>query len=162
MNEIVINPFDIASIQDALKQLEEYDIAKKGDELARRMAEVCAETARSHYRPGDGNEDVTVSVSKVENGYEVSAVGDDVYFMEFGAGVSAGAGYDTSVITPPVDISPGSWSSTRGTGEYARYKSWHHKKRKYTGLVPQKGMYYGTKEATERMEEIANEVFRND
>ena len=102
---------------------------------------------------------MSLSVERVDNGYLIKASGESVCFMEFGAGMTAGLGYDTSIITPPVPIDPKSWSKTHGTGEFDKYGSWHHKKVKYEAIVPQMGMYHAAKEITERVEEIAQEVF---
>lgn len=166
MNKTIeIDVFDIKSIKDAVKDLNAFSkrIVEGSREITRRMAEVCADTARAAYGNGeDGNDSFSVDVYEEKDGHVVSASGQDVYFLEFGAGVAAGSGYDTTVIEPPVDISPGSWSSTRGTKEFSRYGSWHHKGEKYTEIVPRKGMYYGVKAATEQLEQIAEEVFRND
>lgn len=160
---IIVDVFNIPSIKSAIKELKAYEIDAKGMEVVKRMAELCAETAKSHYAgSGDGNDDWRVDIIEERNGYTVSASGEDIYFIEFGAGVAAGEGYDTSVITPPVPISPGSWSETRGTKEFATYGSWHHKKVKYTEIVPRKGMYYGVKEATDKVFDIAEEVFNRD
>ena len=164
MANVQIDVFDIASIHDAVKHLTWFSrkVVEGSNEITRRMAELCADTARAAYANNEGNDDVTVSVEEIRGGHAVVASGEDVYFLEFGAGVAAGSGYDTSVITPPVDISPGSWSKTFGTKEFDTYGSWHHDKEKYTELVPKKGMYYGVKAATEQMDKIAEEVFRND
>lgn len=164
INTIEIDVFDIDSIKAAINGLSVFNkkIINGSREITRRMAETCAETARAAYANGEGgNSDVTVTVTEEKDGHLVTASGADVYFLEFGAGVSAGSGYDTSVITPPVDISPGSWSKTFGTKEFDRYGSWHHAGVKYTEIVPTKGMYYGVKESMNQLDSIAEEVFRD-
>ena len=162
---IYLNPLDVQSVQMAFRELQEYlqTFSKKLDELMRRLAEIAMQTAQMSYSIGgiDGNNDVTVTIEPIENGYVVRADGKDVYFLEFGTGLAAGDGYDTSVIEPPVDISPASWSSTYGTGEFARYGAWHHDGVKYTMTVPTMGMYHAVKEVEAQIQRVANEVFES-
>ena len=136
---------------------------KKGKELCRRLAEIGAEVARINFAGGyiDGNDDVTVTVEPTSGGYQIVANGESVCFLEFGTGVAAGNGYDTSVINPPVDISPASWSSTKGTKEFARYGSWHHNGQKYEMTTPRMGMYHAVKEIERQLPFIAEEVFKS-
>ena len=165
---ILVDVFDIASIRRAAKEIEDLAkwIEKKSDELCRRLAELGRDVAVTAYADAgaEGNDDVDVEVERVGNAnYIIRAFGSQVYFVEFGAGVTAGENYDTSVILPPVDISPKSWSSTKGTGEFANSKEgyWHYKGERYTQVVPRKGMYLAVKEIESRMREIAKEVLND-
>ena len=165
---ITIDIFDIDSIRKAAKEVEDLSswIEKKSDELCRRLAELGRDVAVTAYADAgaEGNDDVDVTVEKAGNAfYILRASGSQVYFVEFGAGVAAGENYDTSVIEPSVDISPGSWSRTRGTGEFANSKEgyWHYKTVRYKQVVPRKGMYLAVKEAERRIEEIAKEVLND-
>ena len=165
MTTVTINVHDANSVKNAINQIQEYKnwLKRKTNELMRRLAELGAETARNHYASGfiDENEDVVVTIEPTQGGYLITAAGEDVYFLEFGSGVAAGNGYDTSVIEPPVDITPGSWSRTHGTGEFERYGSWHHDGKKYTMTVPRMGMYFGVKEIQMQVPNIATEVFNS-
>lgn len=164
MRRITLNILDPSSYNAVIKEIEAYkkESRKKVDELCRRVAEFGLSVASVHFIPDSGNSDVELSVEPAPGGYVLKASGEDVCFMEFGAGVSAGEGYDTNVLTPPVDITPGSWSSSeQGTKEFATYGSWHHKKVKYTGLAPKMGMYHAAKEMAKQVETIAKEVFRD-
>ena len=161
---ISINVTDQKSVDDALNDLENYakTLNDKLKEVLRRLAWIGAETANASYADGyeEGNGGVQVNINELPSGYQIVASGDDVYFLEFGTGVMAGAGYDTSVIAPPVDISSGSWSrSEHGTGEFANYGSWHHDGAKYTLTIPRKGMYFAAKEIERRVSEVVDEVF---
>ena len=165
---ILVDVFDIPSIIRAAKEVEDYAkwMEKKSDELCKRLAELGRDVAVTAYASGeaDGNDDVDVTVEKVGNAnYIIRASGSQTYFIEFGAGVTAGEGYDTSVIEPPVDITPKSWSATKGTGEYANSKEgyWHYKGERYKQVVPRKGMYLAVKEIESRMREIAKEVLND-
>lgn len=163
MIAVRLNIFDDESVRKATQDVENYRevFAKQIKEILRRVAIIGADMASASYADGEseGNDRVRVTVKEMENGCAVIAEGEDVYFLEFGTGVAAGAGYDTSVITPPVDISSGSWSRTKGTGEFEKYGSWHHDGQKYTLTIPRKGMYFAVKEAQRRCNEVAEEVF---
>ncbi len=165
MTEINANIFSTKSIERAISKLEACgkEFQQKQDILLRRLAELGANTANNHYSSGgiDDNDSVTVTITPIDNGYVISAEGKDVYFLEFGTGLAAGNGYDTSVISPPVDISSGSWSRTKGTGEFERYGSWHHDGRRYTMTVPRMGMYFAVKEIQAQLPSIAKEVFND-
>lgn len=166
MSETIrVNINDPDSIDDAIKSLKRAaaELKSKSDKALYRVAKLVADTAEAHYASGflDENDDVNVTISPISNGYVVKASGESVCFLEFGAGAAAGNGYDTSVYEPPVDISPASWSETEGTGEFAKYGSWHYQKRKYTMVVPRMGMYHGVKAAKDNMDRIVNEVFND-
>lgn len=163
MSTIAVNLFDTTSINDALRQLKIYaeEFEQKLDRLLERLAELAANTIEEKYSLGayDGNNDAVVTIEPIENGYMVRVNGDDVYFLEFGTGVAAGQGYDTSVVTPPVSIKPASWSETQGTGQFAKYGYWHYNGIKYTMTVPTMGMYHGVKAIEAQVTQIAEEVF---
>ena len=162
-NEIVIDPFNPIAVDAAIKEVREHEkwVKKKSMELCKRLAEIGANVASIHFASGfiDGNDDVNVTVEPINNGYAVVARGQSVCFLEFGTGIAAGNGYDTNEITPPVPIEPKSWSNTKGTGEFAKYGSWHYQGEKYTMTVPRMGMYHASVETKRLMEQIAQEVF---
>lgn len=164
MRVIVFDPLDIDSIREAAKQTRELadKMQAMGNEICKRLAEIGISVAKIHYIPEawSGNTDVKVSAEPIEKGYKIVASGKDVMFMEFGAGVTSGLGYDTSVITPPVSIEPGSWSEAHN-GPFAESgkKSWWYNKHEFQGLAPQMGMYYAAKEVQQRVEEVARKVF---
>lgn len=161
MATIEINPFDVKTVANAVKTLKKYraEFEKKVDEFLRRLAEIAAQTARSSYAFGaiDGNDDVTVTIEPIENGYVVRADGEDVYFLEFGTGVAAGQGYDTSIIEPPVSIEPWSWAGKNSKTAQRGY--WFYDGIKYTMTVPRMGMYNAAKEIQSQIKKVANEVF---
>ena len=162
---IIVDPLNLGSIRDAVAELkaQKEEIERKTDEVLNRLAELGKSVAEAHYASGilDDNDSVRVYVEPSALGYSIIAEGEDVCFLEFGTGVAAGNGYDTSVIEPPVSIEPASWSSTKGTGEFAKYGSWHHDGRKYIMTVPRMGMYHAVKEIQRQYKEIAKEVFND-
>ncbi len=160
---IYVDPLDPASIDKAIKDLNNYKrwLRRKSKQLCKRLADIGADVGRINFAGGfiDGNDDGEISVTPVSDGYLISADGTSVCFLEFGTGVAAGNGYDTTVIDPPVPITPKSWSSTNGTGEFAKYGSWHHDGRKYEMTTPRMGMYHAVKEIERQLPLIAREVF---
>lgn len=165
MREIIIDPFDANSIRAAQKSLKkiEEDLDKKGLEIAKRLAEIGMRVASINYAGGfiDGNDDVTVTIEPIKNGYKIVASGEDVFFLEFGTGVAAGNGYDTSVIDPPVDITPGSWSKTHKQ-QFSNKGYWYYNGRKYEMTTPRMGMYHAAKEVERNLKRIAEEVLNSD
>ena len=125
------------------------------------LMEVGTETARATFIMADSIGNVDVSVSNEKNpgrGFTITASGEDVNFLEFGAGVL------TEVQRPTVqasfDISPGSWSSSEdGTGEFERYGSWHWNHVRFFGLAPAAGMQEACNQMEQRSSEIAGRVF---
>lgn len=93
---------------------------------------------------GNGNDDFTTSVSKIPNGWELSVSGDDVGFLEFGAGVFTEANEFAEEVSYPVE--PGSWSESHehSSNPNARYFAkngfWWWSNIRYTGLYPTRGM----------------------
>ena len=79
-----------------------------------------------------------ITVEENDNGYTLKAFGEDVGFLEFGAGI----GVDPDEFASEVDFSvtPGSWSETLGTGQFARKGSWWHNGNYYTWIMATRGM----------------------
>lgn len=165
VKHIYIDPYDPASYDAAIKEIKAYKrwVHEKSIELCKRLAEIGLSVAQIYFIPSNGNNDVSLSVEPLNNGYLLKANGEDVCFMEFGAGVTAGLGYDTSQITPPVDIKPDSWSAAHNgqfhrTGGYP-HGYWFYQGQLYNSIVPQMGMYHAVREITQRIEQVASEVF---
>lgn len=162
---IYVDPYEPSSYDAAIKEIEAYKkwVNEKSMELCKRLADIGLSVAQIYFIPSNGNTDVTLSVEPLNNGYLLKADGEDVCFMEFGAGVTAGLGYDTSKITPPVSIEPDSWSAAHNgmfhrMGGYPR-GYWFYKKQIYNAIVPQMGMYHAVNEMVQRIEQVATEVF---
>ena len=162
---IYVDPYDPASYDAAIKEIKDYKkwVHEKTLELCKRLAEIGLSVAQIYFIPSFGNTDVTLSVTPLNNGYLLRADGEDVCFMEFGAGVTAGLGYDTGKVTPPVDISPGSWSEANNgpffkSGGYPN-GSWYYQGQQMNAIVPQMGMYHAVNEMVQRIEQVATEVF---
>lgn len=133
----------LQSCSDVYKQLEEYqkNIKPKLDEVCRRLAEVGAEEARRRFARGDhGNGSVFVTVTKINNGYKIEAMGHDVYFIEFGTGVFAGVGYGDGIPSTSVPVYPGSWSETHAK-QFSEKGYWYYEGEQLQGTEAEMPMF---------------------
>ena len=160
---IYVDPYDPATYDAAIKEIKAYKkwVKKKTLELCKKLAELGLEVAQIYFIPEawNGNTDVTLTVEPLNNGYMLKASGEDVCFMEFGAGVTAGLGYDTSKVTPPVPIEKGSWSSTQGTGKFMKDGYRWYNGQMMDAITPQMGMSHAVSEIQQRVTDVAREVF---
>lgn len=141
------------SIRKAADKLRAYAkrIESAGNEIDRRLSEIAAEEAASHFGP-------EITVEALDHG--VRATGEEVVFQEFGAG--------SAVMDPfpggadiGIEIRQGSWSDAH-QGEYARsgYEMWHHNGVEYRYIVPTNAMFHGMMKAKEMAGEVAREVLK--
>ena len=161
---IVINPLDPKSIKKAQKQVLAYKtwLESKEKELLERLAmygatRVSLGFARAIY-DAQGH-DIQVSAEVVGNKARIIAQGEDVCFVEFGAGIRYGQGYQGE---KPVGIV--------GIGEYGKGKGKNPKGWWYTGNdgkghhtygnPPAMVMWKTSVELQEIIGDIAREVFR--
>ena len=88
-----INLFTLSesSINQAIKEAKAYKkwVDEKTKLLIEKLALIGAQEASVRFAGAiyDGNNDVEVTVSPIENGWQISAKGQAVAFLEFGAGV---------------------------------------------------------------------------
>ena len=150
-----------SEVTRAIRQLKAYSAwtKKKSDEVTQRLAQIGATVASIAFTGMmTGDEDpVTVTAEPIDNGYEVKAEGKSVCFLEFGAGLYAGAGYAGP--HGEIDISPGSYSSTEGSGQYAKYNYWYYKHKRFIGVTPGHAMYDASRDIELKAAEIIREVF---
>lgn len=148
------------SCKEALKELKEYQskIEPLLDRVCKRLADIGAEEARLHamMAKGYGNDDVQVSVERMENGYKVVMSGSDIYFVEFGTGIFAGD-YPRDV-NVSVGIMPGDWSETHAQ-KYSKYGYWFYDNVFYRGTPAEMPMYWAGRRMREEMPKIVKEVF---
>lgn len=148
-------------LEKSAKFLDRYQKLTSKEELQKfaiKIAEQGKPIVEECYAKAEGQDTNNYTITVEPNGKTGAALianGDDVVFREFGAGVDTSVPSDIEGMDLP-PISPGSWSATEGTGEYAKYGSWHHKKKKYTGLRPTLGMY----RAFKKMQETLGEIFK--
>nr|DAE40933.1 MAG TPA: hypothetical protein [Caudoviricetes sp.] len=154
--EIELTP---QSITSAIKQLRKLDDEwnRKTDELIRRLAAIGATKASLGFSRAvyTGDNDVSVSVEQIDNGYSILASGEAVLFIEFGSGVTYGYGHPE-----PKQYGPGTYP---GEGHWNDPKGWYLPKGKggvHTyGNPPSATMYRTGKELRQGILRIAKEVF---
>ena len=161
--KITINPYDGKSIHDALKAVVQYKswLVLKEKQLLEKLAfmgatRVSLGFARAVYK---GDTDITISTRVTGNTAIIQANGEQVAFIEFGAGVRFGYGYQG---TRPEGIV--------GIGEYGKGKGKNPKGWWYTGAngsehtygnPPAQALYTTVVELAESITDIAKEVFRS-
>ena len=89
--KIKINPFDKSSINNAIKQVEQYkrDFLEKEKLFVKKLAEIGVSVASTGFAVADydGIKDVTVRLEWNGNKATVIAEGETVGFIEFGTGI---------------------------------------------------------------------------
>lgn len=126
----------ITGVESALERIKKLPDA---DELARRITQrLCkdfAEPIVSEAHSGHAE----VNTVPLDDGYETYASGDDVLFVEFGAGNAAGAEAGNYTDVPSV-VYPGSWSETHAR-QYVMYGNWWFGNQAYVEVVPNPSFY---------------------
>ncbi len=161
MSKIVINPFDADSVNDAIKKLKILN--KQYQQLEKKVCFELAEIGRQVAQPiydewakSWNNDPVVVEVIETETGAVLSARGDSVCFLEFGAGSwASGKTIDGFTFTPK------SWSSSElGTGMLEKLGFWRWKRVKYEYIPPANAMTVALAVMRERAKEVAQRVMK--
>lgn len=162
--KIVVNPFDTKSINEALKQLKQYqkDFQVKEELFVKRLAEIGVSVATTGFALADydGVNDVQVTMTQSGASAKVIAYGETVGFIEFGTGVR-NPEWDNSGMeyTPPEH-------GTYGKGMGARPSGWFFKQneggaaRHTYGNHPAEAMRTARDTMIERVTQIAREVWK--
>lgn len=162
--KIRINPLDKASIDNAIKQLKQYEkeFAAKEKEFARRLAEIGVRVASAGFAMADydGVNDVVVSLVQTSSGAAVVASGETVGFIEFGTGIK-NPEWDASEMeyTPPKH---GTYGKGKGKNPHGWYftQSPGAKATHTYGNVPAEAMRTARDEMVAQAIQIAREVWR--
>ena len=161
--KITINPLDPASIQNAIKQIQQYqkNFEDRVFLLCEKLAEIGLEVAQPLFAAAryDGNNDVTVRIEKSETGYRLIAEGSSVAFIEFGSGIvenpSGNASYPLK--RPDGIVGIGEY----GKGHGATGEKWYYAHNKFTyGNPPAMAMYYAEAEMLKEVMNIARSVLK--
>ena len=136
----------VTGIDEAIAKLEKAEEIEKP--ILEGILEVLKEAERivstRYSLQGNGNEDFVTDIEEIPNGYMLTVSGEDVGFLEFGAGVFTEANEFADEVGFPV--APWSWSESHPHSENpnARYGAkngfWWYNNIRYTGLAPMRGM----------------------
>lgn len=127
---------------------------KKLEEIAERLCKIGGDViSQVHGR----HSKVYSKRSKSGKGYQIVAEGEDLLFIEFGAGDAAGsenALYDAV----PDEARPGTWSMNHAQ-MYSRYGFWVFGGRIFREVQPTPAFYYAYEAMVQNLPMIAREVF---
>lgn len=136
----------VTGIDETIAKLEKAEQIEKP--ILEGILEVLQEAERivstRYSLQGNGNEDFVTDIEEIPNGYMLTVSGEDVGFLEFGAGVFTEADEFADEVGFPV--APWSWSESHPHSENpnARYGAkngfWWYNNIRYTGLAPMRGM----------------------
>lgn len=127
MIDLVIDPFDPDSIKKSYEIMKRYSdtFEQRCDTFCQRLLEQGVEIAKKQFSATeyDGpTEEITVTVEKVGENWQLTASGTQVFFIEFGTGVYFNG----------AESYPGRPVGVVGIGQYGK------------GLGKNEGWYYGT------------------
>ena len=133
----------VTGIEEAIANLDRLkDIHEPAKQALYEVIKEAEDIVRAAYSAGGyGHDEHTgfeITVEENEDGYTLRAFGEDVGFLEFGAGI----GVDPDEFADEVDfnVTPGSWSETLGTGKFAKHGFWWHNGNYYTWIMATRGM----------------------
>lgn len=163
MMKITVNPYDIKSINNALKQIEVYqrDFERKEQEFVKRLAEIGLSVARTGFQLADydGTKDVVVSMNQAGTQATIIASGQTVGFIEFGTGVKypEWSGDDTDY-TPPQH---GTYGKGKGKNSHGWWFTAGAGSSQHTyGNMPAEAMLTARDRMAEQVVRIAREVWK--
>lgn len=156
---IVVNPLDPKSVSEAIKAVKQYKawVAMKETELRQRLAMLGASVASIQFSRAiyNGSNDVTVRVDNTGSVAVIYAEGQDVAFIEFGAGATYGYGHPQA---GEFGVGPGTYPD--GKGHWDNPNGWYYAHGKHTfGNPPAMAMYTAVQTMAEQLTAIAKEVF---
>ena len=162
MTKVEFNPFDKASIDAAIREIEKQTarLLSKERELRIRLAALGASVAHVQFSGAvyDGVNDVSVRVEDAGNMAVVYAEGKSVAFIEFGSGAMYGGGHPLGA---ELGLVPGSWSTgEEGKGHWDDPEGWYYEHdKKSWGNPPAMAMANARDEMVAQITAIAREVF---
>ena len=155
---ITINGFDTASIDAAIRELQTTfkDQSQMVQDACMKVAEFGAKWAEGGYRSAEypsGANDVVVTAEATGDGARVRASGENVLFIEYGAGALRGYGHPE-----PNGYGPGTFNPL--SDNWKNPNGWYYAHgRKTWGNPPSAAMYYAEQAMRENADTIVNGVF---
>ena len=165
---INVNAYDTKSIDKAIKAIEKYgrQLEKKKKELCQRLASIGAISVSLGFSQAfyDGPVDFHVSIESANDGvFRVTASGETVAFVEFGAGITY-AGDGAHPKNSEFGTGPGTYPERKG--HWNNPKGWWIPREKgggrSSGNPAQMPVYRTAQELAKQVERIATEVFSHD
>ena len=146
--------FTYSGIEHAIQTLHRYDdLDGKAREIADRLCKIGEPIIRQVH----GHHADNIETVPTDNGYKIVAEGEDVLFIEFGAGDAAGSANANYDRVPSV-ARPGSWSEKHAQ-MYSRYGFWVFGGHIYREVQPTPAFYYAYEYMVQNLPMIAREVF---
>lgn len=146
--------FSFSGIEHAIQTVNKYkDLDRKVKEIAERLCQIGEPIIRQVH----GHHADDIHTEPTGNGYKIVASGEDILFIEFGAGDAAGsenANYDAV----PREAQPGTWSMNHAQ-MYSRYGFWVFGGHIYREVQPTPAFYYAYEYMVQNIPRIAREVF---
>ena len=129
------------------------NIEERLEKIAKRLCEVGEPIIRQTH-----GHHARVWYEQTQDGYKIVAEGQDIVFVEFGAGDMAGT---TSVLYDqvPVVVRPGSWSETHAQ-QYSTQGFWFFGGKMYRETVPHPAFYYAYQAMVQALPQIVSEELR--
>ena len=159
--KIRVNISDPQSVTNAVTKIKDYEkkLDSKIKEVLTRLAKMGTRLVDFHYAGGEGTEyEVTCVVNG--NNAMIIAEGDDVVFLEFGAGFGTYDHLEEMEASGLPPIYPGSWSETEGSGQFANKFYWYWNRTKYTRVTATEGFYFASEAIKEEAVNEAIKVFK--
>lgn len=152
------------SIDKAIAEVKEYKawVNRKAGELARRLATIGAMTASIRFTGAyyqDGNKDVSIEVEPTDKGWKIVASGEDVCFIEFGAGVYYNGSEPYPEPRPPGVAGIGEYGQGKGKQDSWGYYDDNGELVITHGTPAAMPMYHASQEMERQFLRIAREVF---
>jgi hypothetical protein len=162
---IDINPFDSKSVKAALKQVEQYKrwLKAKETELLTKLGDYGVTRVRVNYSwiQYDGNTSIDdISCNVNGNVATIRARGEEIAFIEFGAGVWFNDAESYPIPRPKGIVGIGQYGKGKGNDPRGWYYTKDGVSGKHTkGNPPAMGMYKTTLDLATEVTKIAKEVF---
>ena len=157
MSDITVQLHGIDTALDLIGRIENIDEPMMA--ACRELIETAENIVLSRYAlQSNGNNDYQTSIEPIENGYKLTVSGEDVGFLEFGAGVFTEADEFESQVGFP--IYPGSWSESHEHSDnpnaryFAKNGFWWWSNIRYTGLIATRGMQRALDEVRLQADEV--------
>ena len=172
MKPIQINALSLTSIEKAIADIEAFKkkLKRLEEELPKALAEFGQAYAQSAYDTNIYNvfwdnsfdtPNITVTTEQVDHGYRVRADGQEVCFVEFGAGVffNGSGAYEGEL--PEGIVGIGEYGYGLGKNDLWAFEDTSGKRQVTHGTPASNTMYYTGEEIRRRVEETARRILND-